>query len=149
MTDTAEHDQTQPADTPPATKGTKYTDLEEGVIIGNLTRDPEIKFTAGGQALASLRIAHTPRERNPETQDWEDGPTEYFDVTCWRNLAYNVTESLATGDRVIVTGRWQRQEWTDAEGTPRAKLVLVAREAGASLAYCQLRLYRPARNRRQ
>ena len=73
-------------------------------LVGNITRDPELRFTPSGSAVANFGIAVNRRWQNKQTQEWEE-QTSFFDVTCWREMAENVTESLERGARVIVTGR--------------------------------------------
>ena len=73
-------------------------------LVGNITRDPELRFTPSGQAKASLGIAVNRRWQNRQTQEWEEA-TSFFNVVCWREMAENTSESLQKGARVIVTGR--------------------------------------------
>lgn len=118
-------------------QGTKYTDLEPGGVSGNLTRDPELRFTGDGRPLASMRVAETERVRNDDTGKWEDGPTSFYDVVVWGQQAEHVVESLQKGARVVVVGRWQRQEWTDGQGERRAKTIMVGRDIGPSCLFGQ------------
>ena len=101
-------------------------------LIGNITRDPELRFTPSGQATASFGLAVNRRWQNRQTQDWEEA-TSFFDVVCWRDLADNVSESLGKGSRVIVTGRLEQRSWEDQDGNKRSKVEVVADEIGPSL----------------
>lgn len=102
-------------------------------VIGNVTRDPELRFTPSGAAVATFGVAVNSRRRNPQTQEWEDAEPSFFDVVCWRDLADNVSESLQKGTRVIVSGRLQQRSWEDGDGNKRSKVEVVAEEVGPSL----------------
>jgi len=101
-------------------------------VIGNITRDPELRFTANGQATTSFGLAVNRRWQNRQTNEWEEA-TSFFDVVCWRELADNVAESLGKGARVIVTGRLDQRSWETQEGDKRSKVEVVADEIGPSL----------------
>jgi single-strand DNA-binding protein len=101
------------------------------IITGNLTDDPEIRFTQNGAAVANLRVAVTARIKDGDT--WKDGDTSYFRVTVWRTLAEHAADSLAKGDRVIVTGRLKTRSWETPEGETRTVVELDAEDIGPSL----------------
>ena len=101
-------------------------------LIGNITRDPELRFTASGQATTTFGVAVNRRWQNRQTNEWEEA-TSFFDVVCWRDLADNVADSLGKGARVIVTGRLEQRSWETAEGEKRSKVEIVADEVGPSL----------------
>jgi single-strand DNA-binding protein len=101
-------------------------------LVGNITRDPELRFTNTGQATASFGLAVNRRWQNRQTQEWEEA-TSFFDVVCWREMAENAAESLARGSRVIVTGRLEQRSWETAEGDKRSKVEVVADEVGPSI----------------
>lgn len=101
-------------------------------VIGNLTRDPELRFTSNGQATTTVGVAVNRRWMNQATQEWEEA-TSFFDVVCWRDLAENVAESLHRGARVVVTGRLEQRSWETPEGDKRSKVEIVADEVGPSL----------------
>ena len=101
-------------------------------IIGNITRDPELRFTPSGQATASFGVAVNRRWQNRQTQEWEEA-VSFFDVVCWRDLADNVSESLSKGARVIVSGRLEQRSWEGQDGEKRSKVEIVADEIGPSL----------------
>ena len=79
-------------------------------VVGNCTRDPELRFTAGGQAVASFGLAVNRRWQNRQTNEWEEA-VSFFDVTCWAQLAENVAESITKGSRLIVSGRLDQRSW--------------------------------------
>ena len=101
-------------------------------IVGNITRDPELRFTPTGQATASFGVAVNRRWQNRQTQEWEEA-TSFFDVVCWREMAENASESLSRGSRVIVTGRLDQRSWETHDGDKRSKVEIVADEIGPSL----------------
>ena len=101
-------------------------------VIGNITREPELRFTATGQATTSFGLAVNRRWQNRQTNDWEES-TSFFDVVCWQSLADNVAESLPKGARVIVTGRLEQRSWETQEGEKRSKIEIIADEIGPSL----------------
>jgi single-strand DNA-binding protein len=102
------------------------------VLVGNVTRDPELRFTNTGQATASFGLAVNRRWQNRQTQEWEEA-TSFFDVVCWREMAENVTESVARGSRVLVSGRLEQRSWETPEGERRTKVEVIADEVGPSL----------------
>lgn len=101
-------------------------------LVGNITRDPELRFTASGQATATFGLAVNRRWQNRQTSDWEEA-TSFFDVVCWREMAENACESLTRGSRVIVTGRLEQRSWETQDGDKRSKIEVVADEIGPSL----------------
>ena len=101
-------------------------------LVGNVTRDPELRFTNTGQPTASFGLAVNRRWQNRQTQDWEEA-TSFFDVVCWREMAENVSESLSRGSRVVVTGRLEQRSWEGPEGDKRSKIEVIADEIGPSL----------------
>src|SRR6202451_4401891 len=101
-------------------------------LVGNITRDPELRFTPSGQATASFGLAVNRRWQNRQTQEWEEA-TSFFDVVCWREMAENVSESITRGSRIIVTGRLEQRSWETQEGEKRSKVEVVADEIGPSL----------------
>lgn len=101
-------------------------------LIGNITRDPELRFTPSGAAVATFGLAVNRRWRNQQTNEWEE-QTSFFDIVCWREMAENVAESLTKGSRVIVTGRLDQRSWETDQGDKRSKVEVVADEIGPSL----------------
>jgi single-strand DNA-binding protein len=113
-------------------------------ITGNLTADPELKFTPNGAAVANFRIAVTARVRDGET--WRDGETSYFRVNAWRALGEHVADSLSKGDRAIVVGRLKSRSWETAEGEQRSVVEVDADEVAPSLRWAVAKPQRPDRN---
>jgi single-strand DNA-binding protein len=104
----------------------------ETVIVGNITAEPELKFTPNGAAVANFSIAWNKRFKNAN-DEW-DSTAHFIDVTVWRELAENCAESLQKGDRIMVIGHFEQQTWEDKDsGKNRSKLVLIADEVGPSL----------------
>jgi len=101
-------------------------------VVGNLTRDPELRFTPTGQAVANFGMAVNRRWQNRQTNEWEEA-TSFFDVTCWAQMAENVSESLPKGARVVVTGRLDQRSWENQDGDKRSKVEIVADEVAPSL----------------
>jgi single-strand DNA-binding protein len=101
-------------------------------IVGNLTRDPELRFTPSGQATTTFGVAVNRRWQNRQTQEWDEA-TSYFDVVCWAQMAENVAQSLGRGSRVIVSGRLDQRSWENSEGDKRSKIEITADEVGPSL----------------
>ncbi|MGO9341447.1 MAG: single-stranded DNA-binding protein [Acidimicrobiales bacterium] len=102
------------------------------VLVGNVTRDPELRFTPSGQATATFGLAVNRRWQNRQTQEWEEA-TSFFDVVCWRDMAENAAESLSKGSRIIVSGRLEQRSWETSDGDRRSKVEVVADEIGPSL----------------
>ena len=113
-------------------------------IVGNLTRDPEIRYTREGQATTNLGVATNRRWQNRETNEWEEA-TSFFDVVSWGQLAENVTESLSKGTRVVVTGRLDQRSWETQEGDKRSKVEVVADEVAPSLRWASAQVTRNER----
>jgi single-strand DNA-binding protein len=101
-------------------------------LVGNITRDPELRFTPSGQATATFGLACNRRWQNRQTQEWEEA-TSFFDIVCWREMAENAAESLARGSRIIVSGRLEQRSWETADGDKRSKVEVIADEIGPSL----------------
>ena len=101
-------------------------------IVGNVTRDPEIRYTAGGAAKATFGVAVGRRWQNRQTNEWEE-QTSFFNVVCWREMAENVSESIGKGLRVVVTGRLEQRSWETDNGDKRSVVEIVADEVGPSL----------------
>jgi single-strand DNA-binding protein len=113
-------------------------------ITGNLTRDPEIRYTREGQATTTLGVAVNRRWQNRETAEWEEA-TSFFDVVCWRDLAENVALSLVKGSRVIVTGRLEQRTWETDDGDRRSRVELNAEDVGPSLRFATAEVTRAER----
>jgi single-strand DNA-binding protein len=101
-------------------------------LVGNVTRDPELRYTPSGQAVASFGLAVNRRWQNRQTNDWEE-QVSFFDVKCWAQMAENVGESVQKGSRVVVSGRLEQRSWETDNGDKRSKVEVVADEIGPSL----------------
>jgi single-strand DNA-binding protein len=101
-------------------------------LIGNITRDPELRYTASGQAIATFGVAVNRRWQNRQSQAWEES-TSFFDIVCWGDLGTNVSDSLSKGDRVIISGRLEQRSWETQDGEKRSKIEVVADEVGPSV----------------
>jgi len=107
------------------------SETERVTLVGNLTADPELRFTPSGLQVANLRLAVTPRVKDGES--WKDGETSFHTVTVWRDQATNAAETLHKGARVIVVGRPKERSWTDQDGTEHHVTEVDAEELGPSL----------------
>lgn len=113
-------------------------------LSGNLTRDPEIRYTKDGQASASFGLAVNRRWQPRGSDEWEEA-TSFFDVVCWRDLAENVALSLTKGARVVISGRLEQRSWENEEGERRTKVEVVADEVAASLRFATVEVHRTER----
>lgn len=104
-------------------------------VIGNLTADPELRFTPSGAAVANFTVASTPRTFDRQSNDWKDGETLFMRCSVWREAAEHVSESLHRGDRVIVSGRLVSRSWQTPEGDNRSVMEMQVDEVGPSLRY--------------
>jgi single-strand DNA-binding protein len=114
-------------------------------LTGNVTRDPELRFTPSGQPVATFGLAVNRRWQNKQTQQWEEA-VSYFDIVCWGQLAENVAESITKGTRLMVTGRLDQRTWETQEGDKRSKVEIVADEVGPSLRWATASVTRNERN---
>lgn len=103
-------------------------------IIGNLTRDPELKTLHTGNTLCKFTVAHTPRMYNSNTDEWTDGDTTFLDCVAWGAFAEQINETLSKGTRVIVTGRLKTERW-EKDGAKRSKLTLDADDVAPSMRF--------------
>jgi single-strand DNA-binding protein len=115
------------------------------VIVGNLTRDPELRYTPNGAALVKFGVAVSRRVKDDVTGQWKDAETSFFNVTAWRSLAENVAESLTQGTRVVVVGRLRTNSWETPEGDKRSTVEIEAEEIGPSLKWAAAKIERQSR----
>lgn len=104
-------------------------------IVGNLTADPELRYTQAGVAVANMTIAATPRTFDSETKEWKDGESLFMQATAWKELAEHVAASLNKGSRVIASGRMKQRSYETKEGQKRTVIELELDEIGPSLRY--------------
>lgn len=115
-------------------------------VIGNLTADPELRFTPSGAAVANFTVASTPRTFDRQSNEWKDGETLFLRCSVWREAAENVAESLQKGMRVIVQGRLKSRSYETKEGERRTVTELDVDEVGPSLRYASAKVNRNARS---
>jgi len=115
-------------------------------VIGNLTDDPELRFTPSGAAVAKFRVASTPRFMDRTTNEWKDGEPLFLACTVWRQAAENVAESLVRGSRVIVSGRLKQRSYETREGEKRTVIELEVDEIGPSLRYATAKVQKMSRS---
>lgn len=115
-------------------------------VVGNLTADPELRFTPSGAAVANFTVASTPRTFDRQTNEWKDAETLFMRCSVWREAAENVAESLTRGARVVVTGRLVSRSWEDKEtGQKRTVMEMQADEVGPSLRYATAKVTKTQR----
>jgi single-strand DNA-binding protein len=115
-------------------------------IIGNLVNDPELRYTPTGQAVATFRVASTPRFMDRQTNEWKDGDSLFLSCNVWRQAAENVAESLQRGMRVIVSGRLRQRSYETKEGEKRTVYEIEVDEVGPSLRNASAKVNRSARS---
>lgn len=111
-------------------------------VIGNLTADPELRFTPSGAAVANFTVASTPRAFDRQANEWKDQETLFMRCALWRDAAENLADSLAKGTRVIVTGRLKARSYETREGDRRTSIELEVEEVGPSLKYATAKVQR-------
>ena len=114
-------------------------------VVGNLTADPELRFTPSGAAVANFTVASTPRTFDRQSNEWKDGEALFLRCNIWREAAENVTESLTKGTRVIVQGRLKQRSYETREGEKRTVVELEVDEIGPSLKYATAKVNRASR----
>jgi single-strand DNA-binding protein len=114
-------------------------------VVGNLTSDPELRFTPSGAAVASFTVASTPRTLDKATNEWKDGEALFLRCSIWRQAAENVAESLTRGSRVIVSGRLKQRSFETKEGEKRTVIELDVDEVGPSLKYATAKVNKASR----
>jgi single-strand DNA-binding protein len=115
-------------------------------VVGNLTDDPELRFTPSGAAVAKFRVASTPRTLDRASGEWKDGEPLFLACNVWRQAAENVAESLQRGARVIVTGRLRQRSYETREGEKRTVFELEVDEIGPSLRYATAKVQKMSRS---
>ena len=115
-------------------------------VIGNLTGDPELRFTPSGAAVANFTVASTPRTFDRQSNEWKDGDTLFLRCSIWREAAESVAESLTKGTRVVVVGRLVQRSYETREGEKRTVYELQVDEVGPSLRYATAKVTRTQRS---
>ena len=113
-------------------------------VIGNLTRDPEIRYTREGQANATFSVAVNRRWQDRTTQEWQEA-VSFFDVVAWGDLAESIALSLTKGARVIVVGRFDQRSWENTEGEKRSKVEISAEDVGPALRFATVEVHKTGR----
>lgn len=113
-------------------------------FVGNLTGDPELRFTPSGAAVASFTVASTPRTFDSKTNEWKDGETIFLRCSVWRQYAENVAESLTKGARVIVVGKLKQRSYEDKEGIKRTSIECDVEDIGPALRNATARVTKTA-----
>ena len=111
-------------------------------VVGNLTADPELRYTQNGLAVANFTIASTPRTFDRQANDWKDGEALFLRASCWREFAEHVAGSLTKGARVVATGRLKQRSYETKEGEKRTAIELEVDEIGPSLRYATAQVTR-------
>jgi single-strand DNA-binding protein len=114
-------------------------------VIGNLTADPELRFTPSGAAVANFTVASTPRSFDKQSGEWKDGEALFLRCNIWRQAAENVAETLTRGSRVIVSGRLKQRSYETREGEKRTVVELEVEEVGPSLRYATAKVNKVSR----
>ncbi len=109
-------------------------------LVGNLTGDPELRFTPSGAAVANFTVASTPRNFDRQTNEWKDGEAMFINCSVWRQAAENVAESLQKGMRVVVQGRLKSRSYETREGERRTVFEIDVDEVGPSLRYASAKV---------
>ncbi|GAB7049268.1 single-stranded DNA-binding protein [Catenuloplanes indicus] len=115
-------------------------------VVGNLTNDPELRFTASGAAVARFTVASTPRTLDRQSGEWKDGEPLFLQCSVWRQAAENVAESLTRGSRVIVQGRLRQRSYETREGEKRTVIEMEVDEVGPSLRYATAKVQKMSRS---
>jgi len=114
-------------------------------ISGNIPRDPEMRYTAGGTSTATFGVAVNRSWRNQQTNEWEER-TSFFNIVCWRGLAENVAASLKKGTRIVATGRLEQRSWETEQGEKRSVVEIVADDVAPSLLFATAEVHRIERS---
>lgn len=116
-----------------------------GSLAGNLTYDPELRFTGSGRPVVTLQVAVNDRVQNPETGLWEDQEAEFFRVNVWGQQAEHIAEACQRGDRIVAVGYFQDREWEDKEGETRVTTEFTAQDIGPSCLFKDVTIKRVTR----
>jgi single-strand DNA-binding protein len=114
-------------------------------VVGNLTADPELRFTPAGAAVANFTVASTPRTFDRQSNEWKDGEALFLRCSIWREAAENVAESLTRGSRVIISGRLKQRSFETKEGEKRTVMEVEVEEIGPSLRYATAKVNKAGR----
>jgi single-strand DNA-binding protein len=118
-------------------------------VVGNLTGDPELRFTQSGAAVVNCTVVKNNRRKNQQTQQWEDAGSDFYRVNAWRDLAENIANSLEKGARVVVAGKLESRDWETREGEKRTSWEITADAVGPDLRWATAKVQRAERQQRQ
>lgn len=116
------------------------------VVVGNLTADPELRYTQGGAGVSSFTVASTPRYFDKGTNEWKDGDALFMRCNAWRTLGENAVESFKKGDRVMVSGQLRQRSYETGDGEKRTVIELTVEDMGPSIKFHPARSQRPERS---
>jgi single-strand DNA-binding protein len=119
--------------------------LNSITVVGNITRDPEMRFTPSGVSKVTFGVAVNRSWRNQQTQEWDE-QTSFFNVVAWRQLAENIGASLGKGSRVVVSGRLEQRSWENDQGEKRSIVEIVADDVAASLRFATAEVHKVERS---
>jgi single-strand DNA-binding protein len=142
-------DDTVPTDRPSTGHPTGGTDMAGETpitVVGNLTADPELRFTPSGAAVANFTVASTPRTFDKQSNEWKDGEALFLNCSVWRQAAENAAESLTRGMRVIVSGRLKARSYETREGEKRTVFEIDVEEVGPSMKYATAKVTKTSRS---
>lgn len=135
---------TQEKASKPVSRDVEYGEREDGSLSGNITMQPELRFTLTGRAVATLNVAVNERVKNEKTGQWEDTDPEFYRVTVWGEQAERAIECFSKGDRVVMVGFFQDRTFTGKDDERRTVTEFTARDIGPSLLFRDARIVRPA-----
>lgn len=118
-------------------------------VIGNITNEPELRFTQGGVAVVTFSVADNPRKKNQQTNQYENGESTFYRVQAWRQQAENIAESLNKGDRVVVVGELQNRRYETQDGSVRFSLEINANAVAADTRFATVQIRKPDRTQGQ
>jgi single-strand DNA-binding protein len=118
-------------------------------VIGNITNEPELRFTQSGVAVVTFSVADNPRKKNQQTNQYENGESTFYRVQAWRQQAENIAESLSKGDRVVVVGELQNRRYEAQDGSVRFSLEINANAVAADTRFATVQIRKPDRTQGQ
>lgn len=127
--------------------GTEYGDRENGSLSGNLTRNPELRFTQTGRAVANCAVAVNERIKNEKTGQWQDTEPEFYEITVWGQQAEHFTESLVKGDRIVATGFFQEETYINRNGEKVTTTRFTAQDIGPSMLFSNVVIKKATRSK--
>lgn len=130
----------------PRQLGTQRTELGQGWVSGNVTQEIQFRYTQNGRAVANVRIAYSPRIKDPMTGQWTEAETQFYDLAVWGQMGERCANLLSIGDRIVAGGMFYRETWEDKDGNLREAIKMTVTEIGASMLFSDLRILRRRSN---